>query len=117
MGNLVLGGTFIAMPDGLIFFHRPNINWQDLDKSSLLSLSPTTFENETIQQNFIGGLIESLKDMKTDEKLIFLRYTWLQTNQKYLCEYFNHLKYFEYYKIDQLDHKTELYNFCEKYRN
>jgi hypothetical protein len=80
-------------------------------------LEPTTFEHETVQQLFITGLIEKLKDMKTDEKPIFLRYTWLKINQKYVYEYFNHLKYFDYYKIDQLNHETKLYYFCQKYRN
>jgi len=117
MKNYLLCGTFVTMPDGLILFHRPNIDWQDLDKLSLTALEPTTFEHETVQQLFITGLIENLKDMKTDEKPIFLRYTWLKINQKYICEYFNHLKYFDYFKIDQLNHETRIYNFCKKYRN
>jgi hypothetical protein len=117
MTDYLLCGTFVTMSDGLILFHRPDTDWRDLDQTSLIPLTPTTFEHETVQELFITGLIEKLKDMKTEERPIFLRYAWLKTDRKYHYQYFNRLKYFEYYKIDQLDNKTQIYNFCKKYRD
>jgi hypothetical protein len=113
-------GVFITLSDGLLIFHDVSeANWKEIYQPDLLELSEAHFENPNMQQLFLTGLIENLRDMDPNKENYKMRYCLVlaqNTENTDLAARITNprLKYIEYYKIKILDENSKLYQFCIK---
>ena len=115
-----INAVFITLSDGLLIFHdMSELNWKEVYKPDLLDLNEANFENPNMQQLFLTGLIENLRDMDPNKENYKMRYSLVLVqnteNTNFTTRITNpRLKYIEYYKIKILDENSKLYQFCIK---
>ena len=112
----VIKSVFVTLSDGLLIFHDvKELDWRDVYRPDFSLLNEAHFENPNMQQLFLAGLIENLRDMDPDKENYQMRYVFalaLKTETKGILN--PRLKYIEFYKIRSLSELSKLYQFCQR---
>ena len=112
----VVKSVFVTLSDGLLIFHDvKELDWRDVYRPDLSLLNEAHFENPDMQQLFLTGLIENLRDMDPDKENYQMRYVFAPTQNTETKGILNpRLKYVEFYKIKNLNELSKLYQFCQR---
>jgi len=115
--KFVLKAVFVTLDDGLLIFHSSHETvWQDIYQPDLDQLTATEFENFTVQQLFLTGLVENLRDLDPNKGKYKIKYIFaLRPKDQILPSFDLRLKYIEYDKIKTLSPKSKLQLFCHNF--
>jgi len=109
-------GSFINLKDGLlIFYSRAMSNWKDICIDDLVDLNPTIFENETINELFLTGLLENLKDLDTENGGYMIRFVFnIDLTQDKISKQANlGLKFIDKQELKKLKSDSKIAKFCQ----